>query len=400
MTTRSTPQGIIPEVIIPDQFYSNGQLHTDTAIIHTGGVITELVPQSGWAHHQLLADHSRAQTPGILAPGFVDVHSHGAFGVGFGDDAADATATALHRLLRTGVTSVLPTMPSMSLPDITAAIDLISTLPTSPTEPLPHIPGVHLEGPYFSPHQRGAQQLEVLRTPDDGSIHTILERAEAIAMISFAPELPGAIELTKQLVAADIVAAAGHTDGNAADLRACQDAGLSHVIHIVSGQSTTTRQGPWRIPGMLEATLASDGLTVEMIADGKHLPPELMQIAYRCLGGRLCAVSDSTAGSGLPEGSPFRIGPGEYVVKDGVGFTLDGSAFGGSTTVLPHMLPIVLDALKLPLPQALAMFTDIPARAAKLTDVGQIAPGFQANFVLLDDAAQVTKVAHAGIWLD
>jgi N-acetylglucosamine-6-phosphate deacetylase len=216
-------------------------------------------------------------------------------------------------------------------------------------------------------------------------------------MMSFAPELPGAVGLTKRLVSLGIVAAAGHTDGRDEDLFACQRAGLSHVIHVFSAQSTTVREGPWRRPGMLEATLASDLLTVEMIGDGKHLPPTLMNLALRCLSGRLCLVSDSTAGAGLPEGSVYRMGDNEYLVEGGVGVTMDRTAFAGSTTLLSRMLPIVSD-LGVGIADLVAMVTSIPARAARLTDVGRIAPGYHADFALFDGALSLRGVSLAGEW--
>lgn len=195
-----------------------------------------------------------------------------------------------------------------------------------------------------------------------------------------------------------IVAAAGHTDGTIDDLVRAQQAGLSHVIHLYSGQSTTKREGPWRVPGMLEASLASNDLTVEIIADGKHLPPALMTIAYRALGDRVCLVSDATSGAGMPDGSRYRMGPSEYLVDNGVGVTLDHSSFGGSTTLLPAMLPIARDALGIGVIDAIAMVSSIPARAARLENVGQIALGAHADFVHLNDRLEVLAVARDGVW--
>jgi len=106
--------------------------------------------------------------------------------------------------------------------------------------------------------------------------------------------------------------------------------------------SVTVREGPWRKPGVLESALLFDGLTVEMIADNKHLPPTLMKLAYKCIGpDRLCAISDATSGAGLPEGARFGMGGMEYEVRDGVGMMFDRSAFAGSTTLVSQMIPIL-----------------------------------------------------------
>ena len=332
---------------------------------------------------------------GLLTAGMIDVHTHGAGGRGFNEGSVDANHQALSAYLKAGVTTLLPTLASAPIDGTLRSLEAIKAVRGGAD--LPRIPGVHLEGPYFSEEQRGAQDPAALRSPNDGSIEQLLEHADVIRMISFAPELPGAVALTERLVSLDIVAAAGHSDGRDEDLLACQRAGLSHVIHIFSGQSTTIRVGPWRKPGMLEATLASDDLTVEMIGDGKHLPDTLMKLAIRCLAGRLCLVSDSTPGAGMADGSRYRMGDAEYVVENGVGATLDRTAFAGSTTLISEMLPIV-STLGIGVAELIAMATSIPAKAARLADVGRIAPGFHADFALFDDQLKLSAVALAGQW--
>ena len=120
--------------------------------------------------------------------------------------------------------------------------------------------------------------------------------------------------------------------------------------------------GPWRKPGLLEASLVFDGLTVEMISDNRHLPPTLMKLAYKCIGpDRLCAISDATSGAGLPEGSPFTIGGMAYEVRDGVGMLIgDDTTFAGSSTLLSQMLPVLIDAVGIPLVEAVRMASLTP----------------------------------------
>lgn len=337
----------------------------------------------------------------FLAPGMIDIHIHGAAGMGYDQTEADPVRDIGSHLLRRGITTVLPTLASAPVPDLCAALDHIGARASDAVQNLdsPRIPGIHLEGPYFSPAQAGAQDRAALHAPTGESVDQLLEHHAVIAMMSFAPELPGAVELTHRLVAAEIIAAAGHTAGTATDLAACQRAGLSHVIHIYSGQSTTTRRGAWRVPGMLEATLASDELTVEIIADGKHLPPELMKIADRALRGRLCAVSDATPGAGLDAGAHYQMGQLTYRVENGVGMTLDGQSFGGSTTLISEMLPLIRSVLGLSVPEAIAMVTSIPARAARLEGVGELTAGNFADLCVLDADFEPLAVALNGEWI-
>jgi N-acetylglucosamine-6-phosphate deacetylase len=332
-----------------------------------------------------------------LAPGLVDIHTHGATGGCFNDADQRSFDRALAGLLSAGVTAVLPTIATDDLDRMSGCLELVGA--AMMRRGGPRVLGAHLEGPYLASEQRGAQDPERLRSPDDGSAAQLLEQRSAIRIVTLAPELAGALELTAELVQHGIVVAAGHSSAGPEDLRRCARAGLSHITHIYSGQSTTTRQGPWRQPGLLEATLASDELTVEMIGDGQHLPDELMTIAHRCLGERLCVVSDSTPGAGSPEGTRYRMGQVEYHVGPHVGLTLDGTSFGGSTTLLGETLPVLVNRLGLPIHEAVAMTARRPAAIAGAGErLGRLKSGYQADLVALSRALQVEAVAVGGVW--
>jgi N-acetylglucosamine-6-phosphate deacetylase len=163
--------------------------------------------------------------------------------------------------------------------------------------------------------------------------------------------------------------------------------GLRHVVHLWSGQSSTVRRGPWRVPGLLEAALVYEGLTAEIIADNRHLPPTLMKLAFKCLGpDRLCAVSDASSGAGFPEGVRYRMGRLEYEVHDGVGMLLDRSAFAGSITLLNQMVPVLRDVADIPLAQAVRMVTLTPARIIGVDRrKGSIEAGKDADLAVFDD---------------
>jgi N-acetylglucosamine-6-phosphate deacetylase len=184
-----------------------------------------------------------------------------------------------------------------------------------------------------------------------------------------------------------IVAAAGHSAAREEDVTPALAAGLCHMIHMWSAQSTTIREGPWRKPGLLEVSLTDERLTGEIIADGKHLPPTLMKLAYKCLGpDRLCAISDATSGAGLPEGSRFRMGGMEYEVCDGVGMLFDRTAFAGSTTLLNQMIPMLVDQAGIPLVEAVRMASLTPARVIGIDGrKGSLETGKDADIVVFND---------------
>jgi len=338
---------------------------------------------------------------GYLLPGLIDLHTHGALGRSFLDGDDDAFRVILAEQARRGVTGVLATTSTAPFPDILRALRTTRRW-MGVEEGGARVLGAHVEGPYFAAAQVGAQDPANLRTPDDGSVDELLEHAAAIRVVSFAPELPGALELTERLVERGIVAAGGHSNGTDADVMRCVERGLSHVIHLWSGMSTTYRRGPWRVPGILEASLASDTLTGEGIADGKPLPPTLLRLARRALGPeRLCVVSDATSGAGLPEGSEFTMGEMRYVVRDGVGMMPDGTAFAGSSTLLDGMLRVLTADAGFPLHEAVRMASLNPATVIGLDGAkGSLEPGKDADLAVYSPALEPLRTVIAGrtVW--
>lgn len=335
-----------------------------------------------------------------IAPGLIDIHIHGAVGYIFNESTAEAFTAITQEVARHGITSLLATTMTAPIDNLVECLAFSREWLAQPRGGA-QVLGVHVEGPYFSLAQSGAQDPANIRHPDDGTVEALLAYHDVIKIFTYAPELPGALDLTRRLKALGILAAAGHSSAQDSDVRAAMDAGLSHIIHIWSAQSSTIKEGPWRKPGLLEATLTFDGLTVEMIADNKHLPPTLMKLAYKCLGpDRLCAISDATSGAGLPEGSRFRMGEMEYDVHDGVGMMLDRSSFAGSTTLLSRMVPILIDVVGIPVVEAIRMVSLTPARIIGVADrKGSLEPGRDADLVLFDAHFTPQATMIGGEWV-
>jgi len=348
------------------------------------------------------ADALREELAGAyLLPGLIDIHTHGALGYSFLDGTAEAFEVILAEQARRGVTGLLATTSTAPFPAILEALETTRSW-MHHGRPGTRVLGAHVEGPYFAAAQAGAQDPANLRNPDDGSVDELLEHADIIELVSYAPELPGARELTRRLVALGITAAAGHSEASDEEMRRCEALGLSHAIHLWSGQSTTFRRGAYRVPGILEASLSSDSLTGEIISDGKHLPVTLLRLARRCFGPeRLCIVSDATSGAGLPDGTPFSMGTMHYVVKGGVGMMPDGSAFAGSSTLLDGMLRVVTEQAGFPLHEAVRMASLTPATVIGVAaNKGSLAAGKDADMAVYSRDLQPLRTVIAGrtVW--
>ncbi|MBX3140926.1 MAG: amidohydrolase family protein [Trueperaceae bacterium] len=382
------------------------------ALVVVDGTIAAVVPESELTADQLAAPTLDAGGAYVL-PGLVDIHTHGASGRLFNEADDEAWSSILATQLAHGVTSVLPTTLTASIPELTAALAqgrrwlrspaARSARDGTPRDRTPYEPdpgdgapahaqvlGMHVEGPYFALAQSGAQDPAHIRNPDDGTVDELLAYADAIRLMSFAPELPGALELTSRLSALGIVPAAGHSSARDEHLAAAMARGLTHVIHLFSAQSTTVREGPWRKPGLLEASLAFDGLTVEVIADHRHLPTTLLRLAYKAIGpDRLCIVSDATHGAGMPEGTELKLGGLDIVVGPGVAMLKDLTAFAGSTTLLDRMLQVMHFEVGLPLAEVVRMASLNPARAVGAAGrKGSLEPGKDADFALFSPALE------------
>lgn len=336
----------------------------------------------------------------IVTPGLIDIHTHGALGHTFNEPTADAFATICAENARRGMTALLATLATAPISDLVHCLEFCHTWMREPRNGA-RVLGTHLESPYISPTYKGALDPRNIRTPDDGTPDVLLEHHDVIKIFVLAPELPGALQLTHTLTTLGIVPAAGHSSAKDEEVLAAMRVGLRHVTHIWSAMSSTVKEGPWRKPGLLEAALTFDRLTVEMIADNKHLPPTLMKLAVKCIGtDRLCVVSDATSGAGLPEGARFKMGGMEYEVHDGVGMMLDRSSFAGSATLANQMIPVLTNIVGIPLVEAIRMLTLTPARVIGVhARKGSIESGKDADLALFDDDFTCWRTMIAGKWV-
>lgn len=363
-------------------------------VVVRDGVIADVCPDD-----RLDDDLERVDVRGMLVtPGLIDLHVHGALGRSFSDATQESFDDILGFLAANGVTLAQASLSTDSLDRLDAAMEFVEH--HRPLRAGAALGGVHLEGPFLSHEQRGAHNPARLRTPQAGDAERLLARRSVLRMVTLAPELPGAVDLTRRLVDGGVTVAAGHSATSAEMLNEAMGVGLSHITHLWSGQSMLSRSGPWRVPGFLEASLSSDGLTAEVIADGRHLPAELLTIARRCLGDRLCLVSDGISGMGLPEGSRFIEGGMSVEIRDGVCMLTDGTSFAGSTTPLNGMLAHVVQNLEWPVHEAVAMASRIPASVLGVADTkGALKPGFDADISVFAEDFTCAATLVAGRWV-
>jgi N-acetylglucosamine-6-phosphate deacetylase len=335
-----------------------------------------------------------------ITPGLIDLHTHGALGHTFNEPDEEAFNVILQENARRGVTGLLATLAVAPLDDLLHVLEFIRGWMAAP-RPGSQLLGAHLEGPYIHPSQCGALDPSCLRLPTDGSADQLMKYSDVLRILVLAPELSGAPELVAQLSEHGILPAAGHCTAKEEDVLKAMQAGLRHVTHLFSAMSTTVREGPWRKPGLLETALVQPGLSVEMIADNKHLPPTLMKLSYKCIGpDQLCVVSDATSGAGLPEGSRFRMGQMEYEVSEGVGMMFDRTAFAGSTTLLNQMIPVLTEVVGIPLPEAIRMVSLNPARVLQMeAHKGSLEAGKNADIAVFNSDFSAWRTMIAGQWV-
>ena len=328
-----------------------------------------------------------------LAPGFVDLHIHGALGRDTMEASSDAFEAICKFHASGGTTSLLLTTATAPIQALVAVIKAAQTAAAK----IQQIAGVHVEGPFISKKKPGAQRATLIRNPTPKSWAPLLDQSEFIKRMTLAPELPGAIRLIDELVRNNIGPSAGHSDAWEEDARLAFEHGTRSVTHTFNCMSMSRRRGIDRVAGLLEFALSESQIVCELIADGHHVSPTLMKMLYRAKGARgICLVTDATAGAGLPNGSKFSLYGKKCMVDGGVCFLSDRSALAGSAAQMIDLVRIMVTKVNVPLHEAVAMATDTPAHAVGLGAKGQFKIGGDADFVAISPDLEVLRTFVAG----
>lgn len=380
-------------IICNGRVIRNGQIDTGMVAFENGVIVP--APAMPGPDDEVIDAKGR-----YVSAGFIDLHTHGGGGFDFLDAIPDAFLGASELHAQHGATTLLPTATSGSKEEMFRMLSAYEQA-CKRNEKGADMPGLHLEGPYFSPFQCGAQDPEHVRVPIPEEYNAILNSGTKILRWSAAPEVEGMEDFAKALREHGVWAAIGHSNADYDEVQTAFERGFTHVTHLYSCTSTVHRKNAYRYAGIVECAYLMDGMTVEIIADGSHLPAPLLQMVYRFIGpDRTALVTDSIRGAGMPDGTETRIGSltngMKVIIEDGVAKLPDRSAFAGSVATMDRLVRNMCNMAQVPLTDAVKMASETPARIQGLTDRGTLDEGKRADIVLFDDAIHVSQTIVGG----
>jgi N-acetylglucosamine-6-phosphate deacetylase len=333
---------------------------------------------------------------GFLAPGFVDLHIHGAMGRDTMEARLDAFREITEFHLHGGTTSLTLTTLSAPQGDILKALDTIAPIRNRSIGGS-RILGVHVEGPFISKEKAGAQNPNFVRNPTAKEWGPILKYGKLITQMTLAPELPRAMALIKALKKNGSIPSGGHTNADEKALEPAVEAGMNQSTHTFNAMSSVFKRGAFRAAGMLEFALANDEIACELIADGEHVPPTCMRMLFNAKPrDKVILITDATKGAGLKPGTKFEIYGIKCKVTPVTGLVANGQGLAGSTLTMMRAVQTVVEKSSVPLVDAVLAATLNPARQlGRDGEFGSLEKGKRADLVWFDNRFQVKAV-----WLD
>ncbi|MEV5506306.1 N-acetylglucosamine-6-phosphate deacetylase [Streptomyces orinoci] len=330
-----------------------------------------------------------------IVPGFVDMHVHGGGGASFSSGDPEEALTAINAHRAHGTTTMAASTVTGDLDDLARQAAVLAEL-TQQGE----LAGVHFEGPFISPHRCGAHQPGLLRAPDPSDVRKLIDAAHGTArMMTLAPELPGGLESVRMLADLGVIAAVGHTDSSYEATLQAIEAGATVATHLFNAMPGLLH----RAPGPVAALLEDERVTVELINDGTHLHPSVLQLAFARAGAdRVAFITDAMGAAGMSDGM-YALGPMRVEVKDAVARIADGPTAGsiaGSTLTLDTAFRRAVTVDRLPVEDVVQALSANPARLLGVDDrVGSLAEGKDADLVVLDHSFEPAGVMRKGEWL-
>ena len=374
----------------------NGHILSPEGWINGGSVVME-------DHRIVEVSKSGRIMPGVdqtldadghhVVPGGIELHCHGGGGSDFMEGTREAFENAARTHLRHGTTAIYATLSSSTLPMMEAACETCSQIMRD--DPNTTIMGLHLEGPYFNPSRAGAQMPEIIRIPDRNEYTHIVEDYDCVRRWDAAPELPGAIAMGAYLVDKGVVAAIGHTAAEYPDVKAAYDVGYSHATHFYNGMPGFHNVREYKHAGTVESVYLMENMSVELIADGIHVPITILQLVHRMKGvERTCLVTDALA---VTDSDSERAFDPRVIIEDGVCKLSDRSALAGSIATMDRLVRTMVLQANIPLQDVIRMVSETPARIMGIYDrKGSLQRGKDADVVILDHALNLRAVYSMG----
>ncbi len=329
---------------------------------------------------------------GTMSAAYVDIHCHGGGGAAFTELEPEAAAAAARHHHSRGTTSLLASLVTMAPVDLLRGVEVLAEIADDGL-----VDGIHLEGPWLAEARCGAHDPTLLRDPDLAEVDRLLAAGRGhIRQVTLAPERDHGLDLVRHLRASGVHPAIGHTTATFAQVRQAVVAGADLATHLFNGMDPWHHREPGAVPALLRAA-ATDGVMLELVADGVHLSDDTVRTVVDLVGpSRIAFVSDAMAAAGVGDG-PYVLGGLSVVVSGGTARLATGSIAGGTR----HLADIVARQVGagMPLPYAAEPASSAPARLLGLGDRGALRAGARADLVVLDDAARVTRVMRAGRWL-
>lgn len=370
------------QILTPNGWVENG------TISFCEGRITSIT-EGGIA----LSDKNVTDAQGAyIIPGGIDLHVHGGGGHDFMECNEEVFRIATQTHLRHGTTAIYPTLGAASHEGMMQAIEITERLMAEPNST---IMGLHIEGPYLNPAMAGGQIPEYICNPAAEQYTEMLNHTNCIKRWDAAPELEGSMEFAQYAASKGVMVAIAHTTADYNTLQAAYEAGFSHATHFYNAMTSVHKRREFKYEGTIEGVYLIDGMSVELIADGIHVPPAIIQLVHKIKGTeRICLVTDAMACTG---GDTDKVFDERVIIEDGVCKLADRSALAGSIATMDRLIRTMVQKAEIPLAEAVRMTSETPARIMGIYDrKGSLAVGKDADMVMMDDSLTIRGVWSMG----
>ena len=327
-----------------------------------------------------------------IVPGFVAMHVHGGGGSDFTEATPEAFRTAAKAHLAHGATTIFPTLSSSSFETLGQAVGVCQELMK---EPGTTIMGLHIEGPYLNPKMAGELFANQTKAIDAAEYQALIEKANGcIKRWDISPELEGGHDFARYMRSKGVMVALTHTEAEYDEIKAAYEAGFTHAAHFYNAMPGFHKRREYKYEGTVESVYLMDGMSVEVIADGRHLPSTILRLVYKLKGvERTCLVSDALAYAACdnPQVDP------KYVIEDGVCKLADHSSLAGSLATMDKLVQTMVKA-GVPFADAIRMASETPAKLIGVDDrKGTLQKGKDADILIFDRNLNLRAVWSMGV---